>query len=74
VCSHQIEIRLNPILGGKFTIWGEINAIYDIYLIYIIFLFEVLIYRAASTTSAPACITDLLFKIGARVSYHAPEQ
>jgi len=29
--------------GKKFTIRGEINAIYDKYLIYIIFLFEVLI-------------------------------
>ena len=28
-------------------------------------------YRAVLATSAPAYLTDLLFKMGARVSYHA---
>ena len=59
---------LCPTLTVKFTTWRDINCRYDKYLKSIKFYY---VQRAGSETSAPACLTDLLFKMGAGVSYHA---
>ena len=69
--SGRLRDQIKPDNGWvKFTICWDKNCRYDKYLIYIILLFEVLIYRAELATSAPACLTDLLYKMGAIVSYH----